>query len=60
LKISLRRKGKKLSEETKEKLSLMFSGSKNPFFNKKHPKEFKEKLSSRRKGGGNPMHGKEF
>lgn len=53
-------KGTKLSSETKDKLRLQFSGSKNPFFNKKHSEEFKEWLSSSRKGRGNPMYGKEF
>jgi hypothetical protein len=49
-----------LSPEIKDKLRLLFSGSKNPFFNKKHSEEFKKWLNSRRKSSGNPMHGKPF
>lgn len=38
-------RGKKLSEEHKKKLSIYFSGNKNPFYGKKHSQESKIKMS---------------
>lgn len=37
--------GKKVSEETKQKISLNTSGNKNPFYGKKHSEDTKNKLS---------------
>nr|QYC94366.1 hypothetical protein [Oedogonium sp. 244] len=54
------RLGTKLSKETREKLSKLFSGEMNPFFGKKHSDEFKKSLSESRKGSKNPMYGKQF
>lgn len=39
--------GKPLSDETKEKLSILFSGESNPFYGKKHPQEVVEFLKNR-------------
>lgn len=43
-KISIKHKGSKMAEETKEKLRKRFSGSNNPMYNTKMPKEHKKKL----------------
>jgi len=45
-KISKSRIGKCLKEETKKKLRDMFTGDKNPFYDKKHTNESKEKMSN--------------
>nr|QJS52042.1 putative GIY-YIG homing endonuclease [Bulbochaete rectangularis var. hiloensis] len=59
-KIRQKRLGKKLSKETRAKLSKIFAGENNPFFGKKHSEELKLKLSENRKGANNPMYGKQF
>jgi len=50
--------GKKVSEETKQKISLSISGNKNPFYGKKHSEETKNKLSKicGKKGRDNPRY----
>jgi group I intron endonuclease len=54
------RLGKKLSESTKKKLKILFSGAQNPFYGKKHNSTLKKRLSECRKGTKNPMWGKLF
>jgi group I intron endonuclease len=56
-KMILSRTGKKISEETKKKISLamsgencMWHGTDGPMFNKKHSEETKKKMSEKRKG----------
>jgi group I intron endonuclease len=56
--ISELRKGKALSEKTKLKLSLLFSGQNNPFFVQKYSDEFKQKLSIQHSAHKNPMFNK--
>jgi group I intron endonuclease len=58
LKITLSKKGKKMSIETRELLSNLFKGENNPFYGKKHTELMKKKLSESRKGKDNPMYGK--
>ena len=41
---------RKVSKETKEKISKAISGKNNPFYGKTHSKEAKEKMSKARKG----------
>lgn len=53
------RKGKPLSEETKKKLSILFSGKLNPFWSKTHTPETLEKMSKSKIGKLNPMFNKE-
>lgn len=53
--ISQSRKGKPLSEATKKRLSLLFSGKLNPFWSKKHSYETKNKMSLSKQGSFNPM-----
>ena len=51
--ISLHNKGKKLSEETKRKVSINhfdFSGKNNPMFGRTHSEEAKKKISLKNKG----------
>ena len=43
-------KGKSISEETKKKISLSVSGSKNGFYGKHHTEESRRKISNARKG----------
>ena len=43
-------KGKSISEETKKKISLSVSGSKNGFYGKHHTEESRRKMSNTRKG----------
>lgn len=50
--------GRKLSEETKRKLSEAVSGEKHPFFGKHRSEETKRKMSEARKGEKNHMYGK--
>lgn len=52
-------KGRFLSEETKQKRSVLISGQNNPFFGKKHTNELKLWLKTRIQGKLNPMYGKE-
>lgn len=51
-KMSKSRKGKKLSEEHKKKLSQAFSGENNPMYGKKHPEEIRKKISEATMGRG--------
>ena len=37
--------GTPMTEETKKRMSIYFSGEQNPFFGKKHTKESREKMS---------------
>jgi len=57
--ISEFRKGKPLSNETKQKLSALFSGESNPFWDKVHSKDTLEKMSKQKVGSLNPMFHKE-
>lgn len=43
-------KGRKCSEETRQKLSKALSGEKHPLYGKKHSEESKRKMSETRKG----------
>ena len=52
-------KGKPLSNETKQKLSALFSGESNPFWYKVHSKDTLEKMSKQKVGSLNPMFHKE-
>jgi group I intron endonuclease len=58
IKIGLARLGKKTSDITKKKLSLLLSGNLNPFFKKQHTEEFKRRMSLLHAGENNPMYGK--
>lgn len=49
-KMSESRKGKKLTDSHKKKLSDAFSGENNPMFNKMHSEESKNKIRKSRKG----------
>jgi group I intron endonuclease len=49
--------GKPLSQETRNKLSSVFSGIKNPFYGKKHSEESKVLMSENKQGENNPMYG---
>jgi len=53
------RKGKPLSEKTKKRLSLLFSGELNPFWSKHHTPATLEKMSKSKLGALNPMFNKE-
>ena len=44
------RKGKKSSEETKQKMRAVKKGDKNPFYGKKHSDEAKKKIGEAKKG----------
>lgn len=48
--ISLHNKGKKLSEETKRKLSEKNKGEKHPMYGKSHSEETRKKISEKQKG----------
>jgi group I intron endonuclease len=52
------RKGTALSQETKQKLSIQATGSKNAFYGKKHDPALLASLSAKRMGVNNPMYGK--
>ena len=52
------RKGDKLSEETKRKLSIRFSGDKHPMYGKTHTSEAKKKMSDALSGKNHPLWGK--
>ncbi len=56
-------RGKIVSEETKEKMSIAHLGEKNGFFGKHHSEETKASMSEKRKGKNtkedNPFYGKE-
>lgn len=54
-KLSESKKGRKLSEEHKEKLRALLSGSKNPFYGKKHTEEARAKMSNAKKGEKAPQ-----
>lgn len=58
LKISLSKKGKKMSLETRQLLSKLFTGENNPFYGKTHSELLKKKWSESKKGENNPMYGK--
>lgn len=47
-KIRQAHKGKKLTQNQKDKLSIAFSGDKNPFYGKKHTEETRKKLIGKR------------
>lgn len=49
------RKGKPLSNETKKKLSELFSGELNPFWSKKHNSDSLDKMKIAKQGKLNPM-----
>ena len=51
-------KNRSLSEKTKAKLSLLFSGKLNPFWSKKHTNETIEKMRESKLGSLNPMYNK--
>jgi group I intron endonuclease len=53
------RKGKSLSEETKNKLSELFSGPLNPFYGKEHTPITILKMKESKLGGKNPMYDRE-
>lgn len=53
--ISEFRKDKPLSEDTKKKLSILFSGKLNPFWSKTHSSEALEKMSKSKMGKLNPI-----
>ena len=57
--ISEFRKGKPLSEKTKKRLSVLFSGELNPFWSKVHSLATLEKMSKSKLGVLNPMFKKE-
>lgn len=57
--ISEFRKGKPLSESTKKRLSILFSGELNPFWSKTHSADTLSKMSKSKKGELNPMFNKE-
>jgi len=57
--ISEFRIGKRLSDETKKKLSALFSGELNPFWSKVHSTVTLEKMSKSKVGTLNPMFNKE-
>jgi len=57
-KLSESSKGRKHTQETKDKLSTLFSGSKHPMFGKHHSDETKKKLSAINRGSNNPRFGK--
>ena len=57
--ISEFRTGKPLSEKTKKRLSLLFSGELNPFWSKSHTPATLEKMSKSKIGALNPMFNKE-
>lgn len=52
------RLGKSLSESTKARLSLLFSGPLNPFWGRKHTPETLKFLSENKKGSNHPLFGK--
>lgn len=59
-KISIANKGRIMSNETKEKISLNHpdtSGDNNPMFGKHHSKAAREKISKANKGENNPNYG---
>ena len=58
LNITLSKKGKKMSIETRKLLSNLFKGENNSFYGKKHTELTKKNLSESRKGENNPMYGK--
>lgn len=51
-------RGKKLSKETREKMSKAKIGEKNSFYGKKHTEETKQLLSQMNSGKNNPHYGK--
>lgn len=51
-------KNRKISSETKKKISEQLKGVNNPFFVKQHSIEFKENMSNLHKGENNPMYNK--
>lgn len=53
--ISEFRKGKPLSDSTKKRLSILFSGELNPFWSKTHSADTLSKMSKSKKGELNPM-----
>lgn len=53
------KKGKTLSKETKERLSILFSGELNPFWGKTHNIETLNKMRKSKLGKLNPMFNKE-
>lgn len=57
--LSLIKKGKHLSLETKNKLSKLFQGKLNPFFGKFHTFESKIKMKLSKLGEKNPMYNKD-
>ena len=59
-KMSSKKKGHHVSKETKEKLSVAFTGEKNPMYGKHLSDEEKLNLSIKNSGEGNPMYGKHF
>lgn len=52
------RLGKRLSESTKNKLSLRFKGKLNPFYGKTHTEESRKKIGEARKGSKHPLYNK--
>ena len=50
--------GIKLSDQAKQKLSILNKGYGNPFYGKKHSIETKEKISKKIKGKNHPFYGK--
>jgi len=53
------RKGKSLSKETRERLSILFSGELNPFWGKIHNRNTLDKMKKSKLGKLNPMFNKE-
>jgi hypothetical protein len=47
---NIAKRGRKLSDETKKRLSNALKGTKNPFFGKRHTDETKRKISEKKKG----------
>lgn len=51
-------RGKKLSQETKDKISMAFTGEKHPFYGKHHTEESRKKMSLRKSGCNHPNYGR--